>query len=282
MLRHLSQIQFHPRGEDRFLEISALLIGLGLIGLKLAWDQKLATGKFLAALAVGFLPMLAGYRFRYFSSQGQFPWLLLAGLTLDRLVARSRAWIAGAGLVAVVLGAPTLLVSPERITWVLGETTLSLLAGRPPSIYRATAQPLYHRKMIRELTDQILAQTGPGDLIYCNVSYIGGLLGLLTGRAMTTSMLREMVESSEQERIVRARLIVWLKLDPSPLPGLPLEETVQTHRLEEVGETELARLFLNPAATGKRREERALVPWWLTTGLIAGAAGIIFWDLKGV
>ncbi len=284
--RHLSAIQFHHRGEDRFLDTPPVLLILGLIGLKLAWNRTGIT-RFYVALAIGFLPMAFLYRFRYFSAQGLFPWLLLAGLTLDRLIEKIRwRWAAVLLLAGLALGSPGLHRSPENLRigfqglyWTWSDTTLSTLSGKPEDVPRITAKPIFAEKFIDELTAVIQTHSRPDELIYCNYDYIAGMLNTLTGRAVTNQILREMAQPRLETQIAPARLIIWLK-EPSGRPGQELAQLLRKHPLELLKETEIALLYQNPSGGGRRRPGHAAIPWWLAEGLLLLAIGTVVWDLK--
>ncbi len=254
MLRHLPELQFHVRGEERFLETSPFWLILGLIGLKIAWSRR-GLHRFPAALAIGFLPMLIGWKFRYFSSQGLFTWLLLSGVALDELVhpaGRIRPrWALGPLLAGLLLGSPGMHWSPVNhalaargLHWAWADTTLATLAGRPQRIPRATAQSIFREKFMGELVDLVKKQTQPEELIHCNYDYMGLMLYARTGRALTNQR--------RAEPISPARLVVWIK-QPGGGPDPELKEILSRHTLIPVGETEIALLYRNPNADGKKR-----------------------------
>ncbi len=280
LFRHLSTLEIRPRGEDLFLESPLILVALGLAGLKPAWDRQTANGRFLVALAAGFLPMGFLYPFRFFSAQGLFPLLLLSGVALEELFKKSsRAWPVGLGLLVLALGSPSLHWSMDKISWVWGDTPLSNLSGLVPGIPRPAQQHLFDEQFLGELADRIAARTEPEELITCNLAYTGGMLSVLTGRATTTTMLGELNGRSRQEQIAPAKLVIWLK-DPEGRPSRELNQLTRRFRLKLVGETELAYLLDNPTGMGRRQIRRAAVPWWAALGLVILAVGGIVWDLK--
>ena len=59
-----------------------------------------------------------------------------------------------------------------------------------------------------------------------------------------------------------------------------MNEAVLRYRLQPLGETEIAYLFLNPSPTGKRRVVPAVVPWWVTSSGILLAAAVAAVDLS--
>ncbi len=272
--RHVALLKFHARGEDLLLESPILLVALGLLGLRTAWREN----RFLFSLAVGFLPMGLLYPFRFFSAQGLFPWLLLAGLTLENGMKRSskKGWVA-AGLFLFSALSPTLRATPEGIRWVWADTTFLQLSGLSTGVPRVTQQPLFHESLMRDLVKTIVAHSEPDDLIGCNLPYIGGMLSVLTGRATTTEMLGEMNNHPRDGPIEPAKVIVWLK-NPSERSNLP--EGLKHYGLEPIAETELAWILKNPQAMGRRRVTKAVVPWGLAWGGLTLVLALIVWDLK--
>ena len=301
LLRHFSELHLHPRGEERFFETSPFLLALGLIGLKLAWSRG-GLYRFLVALAVGFLPMLAGWRFRYFSSQGLFAWLLLSGIALEWLVEKirrpwlrlkevprgfpsvtaplviSESWAIGLLLGGLLLGAPGVHWSTSDhplghrgLHWAWADTTFAMLAGRPAVIPRATAQPVFRERFLKELVETVQARTNPNDLITSNYDYVALMLGARTGRAVTNL--------GSQDPVAPARLVVWVK-DPSGQPSENLKEIASKYSLRFIQETEIALVYQNPKAQGQKKIRPAAVPGWVGFGLIGLAFGAVVWDFR--
>jgi hypothetical protein len=276
---HAHLIQLQPRGEERFLEFPVIPLALGAAGF--FWSLK-AKGmeRFPAALAVGFMPMLAGYRFRFFAAQGLFPWLLLAGLALARLAPRIKSARLAFGLLAgLALFSPTLFYSGETARWALADTTFAQLAGWAKSPERPFARTIFNAKFMTGLAGRVKALTGPDDLVYCNFAYVGGLMNVLTGRAATNRMLREMAEVHPLLEIERARLIVWIK-EADGGESKELARIARRLGLVPEGETPIAHLLTNPGAAGTRRVTKAFCPGWLAVGVMGVAAGWALWDLR--
>lgn len=279
LARQTSHFKFAPRGEERFIELSILPLTLAFFGAVLAW-KKGGIYRFWVALALGFLPMLAGYRFRFFAAQGLFPLLLLTGIALDWAAGRllRGKWLAAA-LAAMALLAPTLHTSPAGAKMVWADTTGAVLSGAVTPAYRGTGNPLYHTRLISPLVKAVQAHTQRDELIFCNLPYLGIMLGVLSDRASSSPLLREMGDSPQADQIRPARLVIWVK-DPSGSPTLEMQGIVLQHHLRPLGETELAYLFLNPYGEGKRRAPRAVCPWWLALGAFGLVFGLAVRDLR--
>lgn len=277
---HLSLLRFQPRGEEHFLETPPLAVVLGLLGIRLAWKEG-GIARFWVALAVGFLPMLAGYRARFLATQGLFPLLILGGITLDVLAQRIRSrWLFPVGLALLALGSPSFHFSSRgssRVAW--NDTTLGILSGAVEGVPRGTGNPLYQKRLLEELAAAVQAHVQPDELIFCNVPYVGGMLSVLTGRATTNQMLREMAERPLADQIRPARVVLWLKDPTGRLRPTGQEAALQFH-LRPLGETDLALLYYNPYAQEQRRIVRAVIPGWLALGIILLVGGIAVRDLK--
>lgn len=284
LYRHLPMIQFQPRGEDRFLDLPVAMILLGILGLLPAWRQG-GLARLPVCMAAGFLPMLlAGYRFRFFAAQGAFPFLLLAAFALDRIVRRiRRPWIFVPLLFLLALAAPSVHVRPQPVegrtlTIAWGDTALSTLSGLREPYPRGTGTSLYQERLMGQLEEAVRSHVHPDELVYCNVSYLGGMLTALTGRATTNQMLREMPERPLDQQIPPARLVVWIK-DPSGQHPRALQEAALQFHLRPLAETELAYLYFNPRAEGVRKAVRRVVPWKVSSAVILICGLLAGWDL---
>ena len=276
--RHLALLQPQPRGEDQLLETPFLAVALGLWGVRSAWKEG-GLSRFWIALALGFLPMGLGYRARFLSTQGLFPFLMLGGIALDHGAERVRfRGVAPVLLALILFGSPSFHFSPKtrRVAW--GDTTLGILSGAVAPVPRGTAVSLYQSKFMGELAAAARAHTQPDELIFCNVHYLGGMLSVLSGRATTNQMLREMADRPLEDQIRPARLIVCVKDPTGKLRPTGAEMALQFH-LRPLGETELANLYYNPTAEGRRKVVRAWIPWWLACGIMGLAVGLAFRDL---
>lgn len=272
LARHLSEFQLQPRGEDRLLDTPVLFLALGLWGAVCAW-KKGGLHRFWVALAIGFLPMAIGYRSRFLATQGIFPLLVLAGFALEQAASRFRRQGIFVGMLALlVLFSPALRTSPAGIRLAWADTSLSALTGLSQPAARGYDTSLFQPRMMRELSREIRLRTPPDQLIFCNLPYVGGLLSVVSERATTNQMLRESADRPIERQIRPARLIVWVKEPDGGIPAGMQEAVLQFH-LRPVGETELAYLYLNPAAEGRHRPARAVCPWWGAWGIFLLALG---------
>ncbi len=280
LARHASFFQLQPRGEEHSLETPVALVALGLFGWVVAFRRG-GIWRFLAALGLGFLPMLSAYRFRFFATQGLFPWMILAGVALEAAAGKlRRPWKAVLVLLALGFASPTLHVGPSGWKIVWADATLFHLTESVPSKERATANPLFFSKFMEPLAKEVRAHTSPEELIYSNISYFAGMIRVVTERAMTNQLLREMPEQPLDHQIRAARLIVWLKESLEGPPSPRLQALALRYHLRPVAETEVAILYLNPQPAGRRQVSAPVMPWQSAVGIILLVGLLIARDLR--
>ncbi len=268
---HRQLIALQPRGQDRMLELPLVWLALGLAGAIVAWKER-GISRLWPALWIAFIPMVFFYPYRFWTGQGIFPALMLAGFALERLRAKTTRLIFLGLLAALVIFSPSVTFKNGRpaISW--AESTPLVLSGIRTDSHAAIATSLYHPRYIEELTRTIEAHTRPNELIYCNLNYMGGMLSSLTGRACTNQMLREMADRPLNALIRPARLVIWLKTREGKADPV-MEQAAVTFHLRPLAETEMAYIYYNANARGAREPARAVMPWWLASGIVA--AGIV-------
>jgi hypothetical protein len=282
LAQHASLLKLQPRGEERFLEIPIALLVLGGMGWIVAVRHK-GMDRFWAALAVGFLPMGLAYRFRFFATQGLFPWLILSGMALDGLARKLPRPVFVLGVTMLVFLAPTLERSSSgwHLEW--GDSTPLRLASGRVNEGRARALSLFSPKLMDPIAKEVQAHTRPDELIYSNLPYFAGMIRVATGRSITNRMLREMPDRPLEEEIRPARLIVWVK-DPDrvkdDIPPLSLQALALQYHLRPLARTELAYIYFNPRGDGLRRVGPPVMPWQVAMGLVILGLGGIAWDLR--
>ena len=80
--------------------------------------------------------------------------------------------------------------------------------------------------------------------------------------------------------VAAAQWVVWFKLQP--LPGTStLREVVQRYGLQEMAQTEIARVFRNPSASEWARPPQGVSSLWLAFMLLCIVLGLIVWDFHG-
>ena len=254
--RHAAVLRAVSQPENRSLELSPVLLGLGLWGLVLAWRRAPAYRWWLALLAVA-VPLAVRYPYRFFSGQGLVPMVLLAGLALETFAARwtKPGTLAQASLVlgAALAVGPMVVNRPVwRVRW--GETGLTAAVGGIP-LDRGHLESLYDARPFDPLVQALRRAAGPDDLLFCNYPHMGGLFGVLTGLATTTSMFAEAGRRPWEDALADARWVLWFKMPATVDPrNNPMAERLASERGWRVAaETPIAWVFEQPSATARRR-----------------------------
>lgn len=283
--RHLSLLHIARRSENDAVELFPVLWALAAWGAWRCWAQG-GKARLLLGLLLGFGLMVYPFTFRWFTGEGTLPVVLLAGVGLEqtarwgaaRWTLPGRAWswrILLAGL-AVLSPSITLGVhQPPRLAW--PDSTPFHLMGWPTitekgmDIHLATAKT-------EQLADLVARASRPGDILWSNMAYAGGLVALLAHRATSSAMLSEVAPAHPFDPIGAAQWIVWWKIEP--WPDLPrLTDLVRRYPLRDVADTDLAYVFHNPAAIQRARAPTAVISLGASLVLLCGLLGLAAWDL---
>ncbi|MBI3324210.1 MAG: hypothetical protein HYZ92_02920 [Candidatus Omnitrophica bacterium] len=240
-------------------------------------------GRLLLSLWVGFGLMIARFRYRWISGEGILPLVLLAGLGLAWLidtVARRISWsreplVICAG--AVLALSPSLALDNGRLQWHWPDTAPFHLAGWPGVVTKPNDLMLYTRHTER-VVKTVQATSLPGEILWSNAPYSGGLVAALAGRALSCAMLFEVPPTTGYDPIAAAHLILWFKIEP--LPGaLPLELIRRRYQLRLVDDDEIAWIFRREPPGPLAGPPRAVIPFWMAVVLLCGASGLIVLEL---
>lgn len=263
--------------ENLYLEWPLAIDVLALIGVGVLWRAP-APGprRLLFVLLASLLPLAISYPFRFFSGQGLLALSLLAGEAVyqghqrwQRYTRQPAFVTAGLLSAALLLVSPVYIQQPQRPLWGIWESALANLLPVPPRLQRSNAVSFYNARLMDPLAQLIRQHSQPEELISCSLPHVGGLLAVLTHRAMSTGMLAEVRApgAAPLEQLARAHLVVWLKIEP--LPGFPDLATLQAQLpLQLVAETEMAYVFRNAAAQAGRPLSPPIVPLGLAQGLL--------------
>ncbi|MDP3722120.1 MAG: hypothetical protein Q8R91_01305 [Candidatus Omnitrophota bacterium] len=286
LARHLSAFHVTRRIENEAMELFPALWLLAAWGAWRCWTRG-GTARLLLALLLGFGLMAYPFTFRWLTGEGTLPVALLAGVGLEQIAlwgaARwevpGRAWGWRALLVGLAVLSPSVVWEvrqPLRVAWV--DSTPFHLMGWPTATEKGKDVHLATAKT-EQLADVVARVSQPGEILWSNMAYAGGLVALLAHRATSSVMLSEVAPAEPFDPIGAAQWIVWWKVEPRPdLPGLA--EVVQRYALKEVADTDLARIFHNPAASERARAPTAVVPFGASLVLLCGLVWLAAWDLQ--
>ncbi|MEW6075428.1 MAG: hypothetical protein AB1530_03875 [Candidatus Omnitrophota bacterium] len=238
---------------------------------------------FFIALAISFFAFLSQLTYRYLSGEGMVAFALLAGVAFEYLFVRASSKQGARILViaaAVFIWAfsPALRFSKGKPAFLLSQSTLINLMPHWKSHSGPLELSIWHPRYYREIASLVKGHSRPDDIVFSNFNYFSGALGILTQRATSNIMLREIKPIRRFDAVKAARIIVWLK-DASNTSGEPFY-LINTYGLRKVGETELVYIYENPDARGKRRIARPLVTLAAIGWITALVALLIAVDIR--
>jgi len=278
--RHAGALQIISRNENQLGQIVPAIVLLAAIEAWGCLHHRSRRRLFLAAW-VGGTAIAWPFLFRWMSGEGMLPIVLLAAGGLER-VSRwiTRRWrVAGSvGAVMAVLGlvivmGPSLRRDGHEVSIRLADAAVfralrGTLVG--PPVYGAALQGLAY---------QVVRISQPGDILWSNAPYAGGLIAGLSHRATSSAMLYEVAASRTWDPVAAAQWIVWFKIDP--LPGMPTFEALRRrYALTPVLDQPLAFVLRNPAASQRAHAPVACIPFWVAGVLLWAVLGIVWWDLS--
>jgi len=292
LLCHAHLLRITGRYENTAIEILPALYLLAAFG---AWRcvKKAGPPRMLLGMWLGFSLMASPFLFRWLSGEGLLPVILLAGYGLEdvsrRLSQRGACqrppWVGLAVLSGLVMAAPSVLVSPAaplagyktRVQCRWPDTTPFHLLNWPYVKRKATDLSLYTR-LTERLAQTVEGVSHPGEILWSNATYTGGMVAVLAHRPMASAMFYETPATSAADPVAGAHLIMWLKL--GPMPGVMGFAQLSRYPLMRVAEDDLAIIFRNKGATQLAHPPEAVIPLWTAGGLLLVAVGFVVWDLR--
>ncbi len=284
--RFLAYFESQRLVESRDVLFSPALFVLGIGGIGVCLKRR---GRYLffGAFVAGFLPLLLINPGRFFSGHGQVATILLASACLDGIWEyfqsdrRRKYFFPIFSGLALVFCAATPLVSfspfQKGADFFLSSKFLDSLATGH-RVFGSRQESLYDRRRIREIVGLVERAVAADEILFSNYNYVGGMIGALAHRATSSAMLPEVRPFVPAEEASEARLIVWFK-DPQEA-GVPgeLAGLIDRFRLKLLIENEIAYLYINGAAPGRRKVIPATVPFAACLALIGAGVGILAWD----
>lgn len=271
-------------GENKLIEFDPLLYGLAIYRA----SRSLKNKKFDVwplAILFAMLPAVPFRQARVIGGYGVMAAAWLAGLETLRLLdalgaKRGRRTAVEAGVLTALFFsflAPTCLWNRLDGRFRIAPMDRTLIRYVVPDErreFRAKGFSIYFEKEYAQILDVLKARTAPGDIFWTDFPHAGGILSMLSGRPMSTSMLGEV--GSWQDRPARldhAKLLVWFKTaDGSAAPEIG--GLMASMGLKPVAETDIAFILENPSGGSKAIPPKAVLPLGLLWGLLAlwGAA----------
>ncbi len=270
--------------EFYYSQINLFAIVLALAGFFICLKRG-GRSFFLVSLCISMATLIFFYRNRFFSGQGLIPLFFLGAVCLDHIwqsfvgMSRPKRIVLFVLITAIFyLLTPVAELSPlrpgARFAWTSRWPAQRDVIFSDEDVFQRLAT-FYHPDLVGEAARLIQENSAENDLLYCNFNYGGGMLSVLSHRAMSGAMLPEVAPYADFDPIAAARVIVWFKDVSGAFPP-ELARVVAKYGLKKSGETEIIYLYLNEKSFGTRRVLPAQAPWLLCFGLIVlGFAGIL-------
>lgn len=288
---HRSAFRSVTRYENTMVELMPMLLTFAVAGLWRSW--RVPKLRWLIALAIGFLPLVGRYAYRWLSGEGLLPIILLAGVGLvSTAETLARWWTARRGrsgapgphgsrrtltlLLGVLLLAPSLTHAPTGWHWRWFDAAPWHLLNAPWTVSKPIDVSFASPQM-EELARVVARQTQPGEIVWSNAPYALGLIAALADRPIASAMFNEVVGAEPANPPAVARLIVWFKFET--LPGARSAPPRPPGPLTVVADQELAVVYRQAGVTVRAKAPAAGLPLVVALLLLLlGITGIV-WDL---
>jgi hypothetical protein len=268
---HRDQFIFLNLKENYFLEIDLSVYVMAVAGAWLAFKKKGVYGIPLC-LVLSALPLARIYPVRFLCGQGTLFLALLAAFSTEQLFAkilrdsgrvRNVVFFLAVFLVYFGLVAPVMKVDLQdshfKVLW--RDRTLTRFLLPPGTLdFNARSFTIYFPDDYDEIVKVIKSHSASDDILWSNFGHGGGILGVLSGRATSSSMLAEIKPKKTQNPLFDAKILVWFKDKTGGPPG-GMRETVARMGLGLLSETKLVYIYENPSARSKRVVVKAAIPW---------------------
>jgi len=272
--------------ENYHIELYPAVYGLAALGLWLAVKRK---GVFFlpVSLALGMGILLFGHPLRFFSGLGLVGFIWLAALAVDFLYEKAGGSAVGRlpACVAFVIGAvlffhclaPTLLWDVKKNDLHFNGTFVRHFNNGGADVKNAS---FYFPEGYQPIIDMVRRHTAANEIIWANSSYAGGIIGLLSGRATSSAMMREVRPSRAFDPVKSAKVLIWFKNSDGQVPE-GMAASVAGNGLQLIAQTDYAYVFKNPAAVPGVDPTRPRVPTVaIDFGFIALALSVFWTVLK--
>ncbi len=280
-----------PRLENEQLDFSLPLLVLAAAGVVMGWKDGRAS-RLLVCCWAAFALYGTTYWYRWWNGEGMMPLLLLAtrglwgiGQWWQAHVRRPSAPVIQMICVLGCLVWPTLVLEPHQAAagvpvrewnWRWADTGMFHLVGWPGTTPKPLDVSLATPEMER-LASLVARASRPGEILWSNADYAGGLVAALADRPMASAMFSEVAASVIADPVAAAHWIVWFKL-PEAGSEHRLRALVQRYGLALAADTDLALVFRHPGGGRLAERPRAVIPLWVSGMLLCVVLSGIIWD----
>ncbi|MFH1655757.1 MAG: hypothetical protein ABH954_04015 [Candidatus Omnitrophota bacterium] len=274
------------------IEISLWLL-LFIPGLIISLKRKGRYNFFVALFIINLLSMCTSYRYRFILGQGILGLLFLSSValdaaydkTIDFLVKKPRTKFNTASVLLLIILyfyflSPTLLIQDGKLSFPILNSTYINLNPLSKQIYRPNEFSIYFPKEYKPIKEGIIGNSNYDDIVYFRPRYFTGLFSVLTGRATSTAMLKEVRAYKEFDPIAVSKLIIWAKIPEEASKGEKLADIIKKYNLKKIKETELFYIYENHKATAKRILPKPLLSNRFIFSILFLFIGLIGWDIR--
>jgi hypothetical protein len=248
-----------------YANIGLVAMVLGLIGLVFSWKGP-THRRFVVFWAVAMGTLFVTHRDRFLSGTGQVPFLLLASFVMDRL------WMSSgrreeAGRAGVIFLFVVFYAASPVLSWAPGGARphiriSSLLFSDPTVPGSVKGETIYFPKYVNEITRWIDRNTSPHDILASNYDYAGGMVALLSRRAMANIMMQEVrPQGAGSDLLGNAQWVVWFKEAEGKTDPF-LDVLTGPGRYALAYETPIVRILKAPFQAPASRGVRSTFPAW--------------------
>ncbi len=271
------------------IQINVLVYLLSLIGIVIALRNK-GSNYFFICFIVAMLPLNYIHKTRYLNGHGSTGFILASGLAIDyfyqRIVvqkySRKRLLI----FMLVILSAllvfnPTLYVDNGRkkIFMRLFNPAFVNLMPRYKKYVYLNSLSAYRQKFMDDIVKVIVRNTDKDDIIYSNSYYRAVFLSVLSERATSQAMLREVRAYRDFDPVGAARVIVWFKETGTVFPE-QLSFLIAKYKLYKLAETDSAYVYANPSGYAKNKISRAVISTPVLVFIVLVIISLVVFETK--
>ncbi|MDP1852767.1 MAG: hypothetical protein Q8L26_00960 [Candidatus Omnitrophota bacterium] len=268
---YINRSNFHAvnLNENSFLEFNLAIYLGAILGLCFFLKNKKIYYLFLF-FVLGMLPMVFNYRFRYFCFQGLLGYILLCSSFIYELFLRIRRgrgiFLAGI-LILFFVFSPVINLNSGNIGMDAFGSNLFKQIGvfmdlrkenRGSDLGDVRNSRIYDRRSFEGIVRIIRDNSESDDIIYSDLNYAGGILGVFSERATSTTMLKEIRPKADFDPVSHAKVIILFRENDGSI-NAKSEMLIKKYSLIYIAATELASVYINPEAKSKRIIEKPLI-----------------------
>lgn len=268
---YINRNNFHALSlkENYFLEFNLAIYLGALLGLCFFLKNKRVYYLFLF-FALGMSPLIFNYRFRYFCFQGLLGYILLCSSFIYELflkMTRGRGVFMAGILILFFVFSPVINLNNKDISIDFFGSNLfkqvnafadSLKAGRASGLGDVRNRRIYESASFERIIKIIRDNSQSDDIIYADLNYAAGILGVFSERATSTTMLKEVSPKADFDPVSHAKIIVLFRENEGSLNSESVT-LIEKYNLRHIADTELASVYINPEAKSKRIIEKPLI-----------------------